>query len=109
MARFTFAPLALAALLAGCSLMPAYQQPAAPVPATFAGDNAAGGTASALPVAEIGWRDVFTDASLQRVIAQSLANNRDLRAAVLNIEKARTRAVPTLFDLEFSVAPPRGS
>ena len=91
MARFTFAPLALAALLAGCSLMPAYQQPASPVPATFAGDNAAGGTASALPVAEIGWRDVFTDASLQRVIAQSLANNRDLRAAVLNIEKARAQ------------------
>jgi multidrug efflux system outer membrane protein len=82
------APLALAALLAGCSLMPAYQQPAAPVPATFAGDA---GAAPSTPVAELGWRDVFTDPSLQRLIEMSLANNRDLRVATLNIEKARAQ------------------
>lgn len=86
MSRFTWAPLALAAFLAGCSLMPVYQQPAAPVAATFSGDT--GGTATK-PVAEIGWRDVFTDPSLQRVIELSLAHNRDLRVAALNIEKAR--------------------
>lgn len=86
---FRFAPLALAALMAGCSLMPAYHQPAAPVPDKFAGDA---GTASAsTPVADLGWRDVFTDPSLQRVIEMSLANNRDLRVAVLNIEKARAQ------------------
>lgn len=42
-------------------------------------------------MAEIGWRDVFTDPSLQRVIDLALANNRDLRVAVLNIEKARAQ------------------
>ncbi|CAN7772616.1 AdeC/AdeK/OprM family multidrug efflux complex outer membrane factor [Variovorax sp. LjRoot175] len=85
---FRFAPLALAALMAGCSLMPAYQQPAAPVPGKFAGDA---GAAAATPVADLGWRDVFNDPSLQRVIEMSLANNRDLRVAVLNIEKARAQ------------------
>jgi methylated-DNA-[protein]-cysteine S-methyltransferase len=30
------------------------------------------------------------------------------KAQLLTIERARTNAVPTLFDLEFSVAPPRG-
>jgi multidrug efflux system outer membrane protein len=84
--RFAWAPLTLAVFLAGCSLMPTYEQPAAPVPTTFSGDT--GGTATTL-VAEIGWRNVFTDPSLQRVIEMSLANNRDLRVAVLNIEKAR--------------------
>ncbi len=79
---------AVAALLAGCSLMPAYQQPAAPVAATFAGDA---GTQAAVPVAELGWRDVFTDPALGPVIALALANNRDLRVAVLNIEQARAQ------------------
>ncbi|MDI1364878.1 MAG: MGMT family protein, partial [bacterium] len=29
------------------------------------------------------------------------------KAQLLTLERARTRAAPTLFDLEFSVAPPR--
>ena len=32
----------------------------------------------------------------------------ETKARLLTLEKARTSAVPTLFDLEFSVAPPRG-
>ena len=89
MYRFTLTSVALAALLlTGCSLMPAYQRPMAPVPQAFAGDTAA---AAAVPVAEIGWRDVFTDPALQRVIEAALANNRDLRVAALNIEKARAQ------------------
>ncbi len=87
--QYTLAPIALAAFLTGCSLMPAYQQPAAPVPASFAGDASPGATT--MPAAELGWRNVFTDPALQRVIEMSLANNRDLRVAVLNIEKARAR------------------
>ena len=38
MTRLTWITLACAAALGGCSLMPAYQQPAAPVPGKFAGD-----------------------------------------------------------------------
>ncbi len=39
--------------------------------------------------ADIGWRDFFVDPRLQEVIARALANNRDLRVAVLNVERAR--------------------
>jgi multidrug efflux system outer membrane protein len=35
------------------------------------------------------WREFFLDPTLQRLIALSLEHNRDLRVAVLNIEKAR--------------------
>ena len=86
--RAALASPALAALLAGCSLMPAYERPAAPVPGVFSGDS--GGVAG-VQVADLGWRDVFTDPALQRVIEITLANNRDLRVAVLNIEKARAQ------------------
>ena len=40
-------------------------------------------------VAEIGWRDFFVDPNLEELIAVSLENNRDLRMAVLNVERAR--------------------
>ena len=39
--------------------------------------------------ARVGWRDHFTDPALQALIAQALANNRDLRSAVLRAEEAR--------------------
>ncbi|MDD2893683.1 MAG: AdeC/AdeK/OprM family multidrug efflux complex outer membrane factor [Halothiobacillaceae bacterium] len=78
-------------LVTGCaSMAPDYQRPAAPVPAEF---PQAGAKAPAnAPLAEnIPWRDYFADPRLREVIAQALANNRDLRVATLNIEKARAQ------------------
>ncbi|KAF1044020.1 MAG: Outer membrane protein OprM [Xylophilus sp.] len=76
------------AALAGCaSMAPPYEQPAAPVPAQFR--DAVPGTPDAAPVADLDWREVFVDERLRQVIALALRNNRDLRVAVLNIEKAR--------------------
>ncbi len=91
--RALLAPVALAVFLSGCSLLPAYERPQAPVPERFAGDTrgTGSGTGAAQAVADIGWRDVFTDPSLRAVIELTLANNRDLRVAVLNIEKARAQ------------------
>ena len=81
---------AAAALLAGCSLIPAYQRPAAPVapqwPAT-AGALPEGGTAAA----DLPWQDFVQDAQLRELISLALANNRDLRVAVQNIEAARAQ------------------
>ncbi|HEY5798655.1 MAG TPA: efflux transporter outer membrane subunit, partial [Burkholderiaceae bacterium] len=58
--------------------------------------------AAAAP-AELAWQRFFADAHLRQLIDLSLANNRDLRVAILNIERARaqyrvTRAdrVPTV-------------
>ena len=74
-----------ALLLAGCvNLAPDYQQPQAPIPQQWPA-KAELGSASA----QIGWQAFFLDARLKQVIEQTLANNRDLRVAALNVEKAR--------------------
>jgi len=81
--------VALAVVLAsGCSLIPDYLRPAAPVPASFPNAPQA---AAATAADAIAWRDYFADAQLREVIALALANNRDLRVAALNIEKARAQ------------------
>ncbi|WP_420008223.1 efflux transporter outer membrane subunit [Xanthomonas sacchari] len=83
--------VACAGVLAGCaSLAPSYARPDAPVPATFA-DSGSGAVGDGANVATLDWRQVFLDPRLQQVIAQALDNNRDLRVAVLNIDKARAQ------------------
>lgn len=80
-----------AALLAGCTMAPRYERPAAPVAPTYSeGSGAASETAaSTSAAAEIGWRSFFPDSQLQSLIDRALANNRDLRVAALNVEAAR--------------------
>jgi len=84
--------MALVAALAlpGCSLAPVYHRPAAPVAQDWP-QAAPAANAGARPLADIAWRDYFADQRLRQVIALALANNRDLRVSVLNIEKARTQ------------------
>ncbi len=79
---------AASAFLAGCSLIPTYERPTAPVPTTFPGDPAQPAGAAA---ANTAWQDFFADARLQSLINTALANNRDLRVSVLNIEQARAQ------------------
>lgn len=83
--------LAVAAALSGCAtLVPSSTEVAPAIPAQWPATTS--GTSSAtVEVADIGWRDFFVDPRLQAVIAQSLDNNRDLRVAVLNVEKARAQ------------------
>jgi multidrug efflux system outer membrane protein len=84
----TATPLALALALAGCmSLAPKYQRPAAPVAAAFPQVSPATGEAAA----GIAWQRFFADARLRQLIELALANNRDLRVAILNIEQARAQ------------------
>lgn len=84
--------ISLTLALAGCTLAPAYQRPVAPVPATSPTGPAYPAVAPAdLPAPLIGWRDLFTDPKLKAVIDQALANNRDLRIAVANIQAARAQ------------------
>lgn len=85
-------------LPAGCTMAPKYARPAAPVPAqwpsgpAYAPTNAATvSTNSVSSVPDLNWRAFFTDERLKGLLAQALANNRDLRAAALNVEKARAQ------------------
>lgn len=81
--------LGLAALiLGGCSMIPKYQRPEAPVPAVLPGGPAAPAGAAAAPAAsELAWQEFFTDPGLRTVIELALANNRDLRIAALNVDR----------------------
>jgi multidrug efflux system outer membrane protein len=83
--------LAVAAALSGCAtLVPSSTEVAPAIPAQWPA-TASGTSSATVEVADIGWRDFFVDPRLQAVIAQSLDNNRDLRVAVLNVEKARAQ------------------
>ena len=82
--------LATSLMLGGCmSFIPAYERPAAPVPAAYAPELTPAGATGTGAAADIEWQRYFTDARLKRLIEIALANNRDLRVAVLNIEQAR--------------------
>ena len=75
-----------ALLLAGCaSMAPPYEAPALPVASRYAPDTAPDG----MEAAATGWRDYFSEPALQSLIAQALANNRDLRTALLRVDEAR--------------------
>ncbi len=91
--QIPFLAFGLAMVTAGCNLAPQYHQPpAAPIPAAWpTGPAYAADAAPAAPeeILDLGWREVFTDAKLQQVIELALTNNRDLRLAALNVERAQ--------------------
>ncbi|MGE8413252.1 MAG: AdeC/AdeK/OprM family multidrug efflux complex outer membrane factor [Pseudomonas sp.] len=80
--------LAITAIaLSGCSLIPDYQRPEAPVAAQFPqGPAYSPQEAANVAAAEQGWRQFFHDPALQQLIQVSLENNRDLKVAALNID-----------------------
>lgn len=91
-----FSSLVAALVLAGCTTMaPDYERPAAPVasewptgPAYDVSDQAVSGSR---PAADIDWQDFIVDSRLEKIVRLALDNNRDLRVATLNIERARAQ------------------
>jgi multidrug efflux system outer membrane protein len=88
MKRILIPALCAAAMaLAGCTLEPRYQRPQAAIAPQWQE-----ATPSAAPAAsDIGWRDFFEDATLQRLIELALLHNPDARVAELNIAAARAQ------------------
>ncbi len=82
---FMAALCCMPALLGACTLAPTYQRPDAPIPNTYA----VGGDTTNTP--NMPWKDFFKDKNMQRLIEIALINNRDLRVAMLNIEKTRAQ------------------
>jgi multidrug efflux system outer membrane protein len=77
-----------ALLLAGCTMTPHYERPVAPVDADYPDRD---GTTTELTAADIDWQSFYADPKLRALIELALANNRDLRVAILNIEQARAQ------------------
>ena len=78
----------LGLLLAGCTLAPKYERPAAPVSGSF---PLAGDQTNQASAADVPWSLFFDDPRLERLIELSLQNNRDLRVAALRVEQTRAQ------------------
>ncbi len=98
--RLAIFGVALSMLAGGCTLTPNYQRPDATISTqwpdgpAFAGAgsvDASNRSAAAAAAADIGWRQFFTDARLQQLIALALEHNPDARVAALNIAAARAQ------------------
>ena len=82
-------PIIAAALaLSGCTMIPKYERPSAPIAARYP----VGPDTNATPAAaEISWREVFPDERLNKLIEHALTNNLDFRVAILNVEQSRAQ------------------
>ncbi len=99
--RSMMAPGLLTLALAGCSLAPRYERPAAPIPQQYPDQSASArekGGLSAQAVApavtnaaDLGWRQFFRDPRLVALIGIALDNNRDMRIAVQRVLEARAQ------------------
>lgn len=83
---------AISLALAGCTMAPRYERPAAPVADTWPSGAAYDpAQASEKTAVDVPWREFIKDEKLEKVIEQALANNRDLRSALANIQSARAQ------------------
>src|SRR5262245_54949842 len=86
--RFMVA-VAVLSLLAGCGVGPKYRKPVAQTPAVFRGTADPTAAPDPTSLADLKWFEVFKDEKLQELVRQALAQNFDLREAVVRVEAAR--------------------
>jgi multidrug efflux system outer membrane protein len=91
------AAAAVVILLAmGCTVGPNYKRPVATTPQNFRGatapDIAVATTPTQASLADQQWASVFQDAVLQRLVAEALTNNLDLRMAAERVLQAQAVA-----------------
>jgi NodT family efflux transporter outer membrane factor (OMF) lipoprotein len=97
-------------MLTGCGLYNKYEK-TVQEPADAFGSSVLNGIATSdATIADLSWREFFTDPLLQQLIEQALANNTDLNSARINVEKSQislhTKKLAYLPSLYFS---PQGS
>jgi NodT family efflux transporter outer membrane factor (OMF) lipoprotein len=77
--------------LAGCThLAPSYERPAVPSTVVMSAEPAAS-AASAASSAPLAWDALIRSASLRSLVQQALVSNRDVRVALLSVERARAQ------------------
>ena len=81
-----FAAVAVAVLAVGCAVGPGYQRPAVEMPARWQAN-----AAPEAPPAGAWWAE-YRSTELDRLMAEALAGNRDLRAAASRVAQARALA-----------------
>lgn len=101
-----FIVLGATLLLTGCGIYTKYE-PQTTVPDNLYGEEAATLSADTASIADIGWRDFFSDPYLQELIERGLAQNTDVLTAGLRIEEARASLLSAklAFLPSFALAP----
>lgn len=91
MRKLAVAVAALATtVLAGCGVLaPKPPAPQAGIPEQWPVPESTLAPDGDVSVSDVGWRDFFVDDKLETLVASALASNRDLRVAVLNVERTR--------------------
>ena len=99
-----FVAAAVSLLLMGCGIYNKYEQKT-PAPAdAFGTSQEIDGATGETSIAQMSWREFFTDPQLQQLVEQVLANNTDLNSARIAVEKseaslkaAKKAYLPSLF------------
>ncbi|HTM51583.1 MAG TPA: efflux transporter outer membrane subunit [Bryobacteraceae bacterium] len=84
-------------LLGGCAVGPNYHRPKVSTPAEFRNASPASGDPAA-SIADTKWQSLFPDESLNRMVAQALEHNFDLRIAAERVQEARAQLGVTRAD-----------
>lgn len=74
-------------LLGGCTLMPAYEKPQAPIATSYPRPDLPEPTG--VSVTSVDWQSFFGDEKLRSMISTALVNNRDLLLALRRVEEAQ--------------------
>ena len=77
----------MASMLTGCGIYTKYRQPETNTDGLFGALPEEVDTTSSL--ADLKWEELFTDASLRKLITRALEANTDLNVARLKVEEAR--------------------
>lgn len=72
-------------MITSCKVTQSYQQPVVNTDSLFRGVN----TTDTNTIATLHWREIFTDTSLQRLIAEGIAHNPNLQIAYKRIEQSQ--------------------
>ena len=101
---------AVSFMLTGCGLYNKYEKTVEEPADVFGSSVLSTSAPGDATIADLSWREFFTDPLLQNLIEQALANNTDLNTARINIEKSQisltTKKLAYLPSLYFS---PQGS
>lgn len=87
--RLPLATALIALFASGCAVGPDYQRPEVSLPEQHAASKA---VADKLSLADVNWREVFTDPQLQELIAEALAAGPDALLAAARLREAEALA-----------------
>jgi NodT family efflux transporter outer membrane factor (OMF) lipoprotein len=101
---YIFAAMALSLMLTGCGIYNRYEQKTEAPAHVFGSTEDIMAAKGETSLAQLSWREFFTDPILQELIEQVLANNTDLNSARIAVEKseaslkmARMAYLPSLY------------